>query len=77
MSDKSKIGAALGAAVFGISTRAYKAMFRRRAKKLWRAVEDYRGGCAYTPTDAYSALRRIEQDVRLVLEAVSEKKWGR
>lgn len=57
--------------------REYKREFRARLRAIRRAVDSYRICCAYTPREAYSALLRIELDLRIMEKAMSAKEWGR
>lgn len=66
-----------GLEIFGGTGREYKREFRARLRRIERAVGDYRICCAYTPHDAYMAVRVIEEQLSIMRKAMSASEWGR
>lgn len=58
-----------------MTERGYKKEFRKRFKKLKKALDEFRPGCAFLPKEAYFHIREIERHFDIGYEEC--KDWWR
>lgn len=57
------------------SQREWKALKRKEARDVLRAVQQFQLGCAWTP--AYRAIAALEPELKAIIKRLSVESWGR
>jgi len=59
----------------GLNLRQWKARKREQIKRVEKAFDEFRNGCAYSP--GYREVQGIQSALFKIIDAQSVKNWGR